>query len=216
MIGYGGSVGSILAKFPKDRPVSIRDLAHAPARVETVKRKLPDGAGGVIEVDYAMPIWVEPEAHGGTPMAEAFDLARDWATAWRTNNARSFPPVVVNITDAEPTDMKKARSSATRLRTVATDDGHLLLFNIHISASHSTTVVTPSDVNVLPDEFSRFLFEISSEIPAPLLGGASREGLSALSGARGFVANADASHMISLLRFGTVGTLTTMGIVRET
>ena len=64
VIGYGSSVREI-------RSDSIAELAASPVRIDSIKRKVSDGAGGLVEQDFKMPVWVEPVAQGATDNASA-------------------------------------------------------------------------------------------------------------------------------------------------
>lgn len=209
VIGYGSRVRSAFTTGAlSDRGLTgIIEIANNPARVETVKRKISDGAGGLLEIESPMPIWIEPTASGGTPMAEAFGLAHEWISAWAQEHSESFPPVVINITDGMPSDRSRAAAEAKRLMQVGTKDGSLLLFNVHISGTAGAPTVTPSSAQQLPDDYAKFLFGLSSPIPDSMRGAAVEEGLEGGAGARGFIYNADIENMIKLLSFGTSPTM---------
>ena len=70
VIGYGGSnVGPALAGPLAGRIlVPLSEIAASPARLESRTKKVPDGAGGLVEQEIKFPIWVDPVASGGTPM----------------------------------------------------------------------------------------------------------------------------------------------------
>src|SRR4051812_8185583 len=48
---------------------SIRAISESPVRVEDRSKKVDDGAGGILEQKTKFPIWFDPTASGGTPMA---------------------------------------------------------------------------------------------------------------------------------------------------
>ena len=57
----------------------------------------------------------------------------------------------------------------------------------------------------LPDDHSKWLFRISSDIPDVMVANAQASGLSAVTtGSRGFVYNATAGKLVKFLRIGTV------------
>ena len=58
--GVGGT-----ASWPDLVPLS--EIAANPARLENRAKKVPDGAGGLVEQEIKFPIWVDPVASGGTP-----------------------------------------------------------------------------------------------------------------------------------------------------
>ena len=97
----------------------------------------------------------------------ATDLVERWCA--EPQNSESFPPIVFNITDGEPTDCtdEQLREAAGRLRSVATADGNVLLINVHIS----TNTTQPAMVFPRMDEigrdnrYARLLADISSRVP---------------------------------------------------
>lgn len=200
VIGYGPEVGPVAHGM-------IDELAAAPERIETVRRMVSDGAGGLVEIDFNMPIWVDPVADNGTPMAEAFGVAHDiLADRWLPTYPDTFPPIIINLTDGEPDDEAEARAAAQRLASLGTSDGNVLLFNAHISSNQSAPeIVLPGSAGALPDEYARFLFELSSPLPPPLFAEAEKVGFAPQPGARGFIFNARPESLIKLLTFGSSG-----------
>jgi len=203
VIGYGGKVrrgfGGALAEQDL---VPISKVSESPVRVEDRTRKTSDGAGGLIEERIKFPVWFDPVADSGTPMCEALRLAEDTCRSWVTDHLSSFPPTVINITDGEATDGDPSMI-ADRVRSIATDDGNTLLFNIHLSSVRSNPVEFPDNEEILPDKFARLLFGMSSLLPEHIRNAAQLEGFRVSEGARGFVFNAD---MVSLVRFLDIGT----------
>ena len=84
--------------------VPISEIAKTPARVDERKKKVDDGAGGLVETSIKFPIWFDAVNTGGTPMKEAFSKANQIINTWLTEHPDCFPPVVINITDGESTD----------------------------------------------------------------------------------------------------------------
>lgn len=202
VVGYGKSVQAVIGDM-------VSNIAAAPKSIKKVKKKVPDGAGGLVEMEVEMPIWLEPKAEGRTPMAEAFNAAAAVITEWNKKNPSNFPPTVINITDGEPDDANKGfvdtKTAAKNLTNLNTTDGNVLLLNAHISSANAGEIRLPSHSDTLPNEYAKFLFEISSELPSPLLNAATSAGFAPQSGARGFIFNAGAEAMINLLSFGSQG-----------
>lgn len=197
VIGYGASVYPIAGG-------KISEVAANPIRIETVEKMVPDKAGGLVSVNMDMPIWIEPRAENGTPMAEAFEKAYALIEKWVGENPNSFPPIIMNVTDGEPNDPAKAKTAATKLMSLGTSDGKALLFNAHITGSKaSAETQLPSSVSSVSDSYAKFLFEISSEIPPRLLQEAQKVGLSPQANARGLIFNAKAETLIKFLTFGS-------------
>ena len=105
----------------------------------------------------------------GTPMCAALDYVRKIAESWCTSHPQSFPPVVIHLTDGEPTDGDPL-PYAEALKSLSTEDGQLLLFNCHISESQANPVVFPNSEQILGDELAKALFRMSSELPDKLRG----------------------------------------------
>lgn len=185
--------------------VTMEELAQNCLKVNTLKMKISDGAGGLVEVDEQFPVWIEPYAVGGTPMAEAFEEAYKLVDNWTKTHQASFPPIVINITDGEPNDQARAKTAALKLAQLETSDGNTLILNSHISESKAAKIELPASTNELPqgDNNAKFLFDISSELPPVMRERAGAVGYQPTPGVRGFVYNADAETMIRLLDIGT-------------
>lgn len=174
------------------------DLAQHPLRIEN--RTRVTGAG---ELSYKMPIWIEPKASGGTPMCGALDHAGRVAHAWIDDYPESFPPIVINLTDGEATDGDPAEW-ATRIRSLRSDDGNVLLFNVMLgSRLRGDPQLFPSTRKDLKGRYARELFDMSSELPPIMLDAARRQGNAVAPGARGMSMNADFRSVVSFLSVGT-------------
>ena len=181
----------------------ISVIAENPIRVESIKKKISDGAGGLVEIDEDFPVWVESVAEWGTPMDLAFARAYQLAEDWCQEKPDSFPPLVINISDGEPNDMSRARVEAEKLINLSNNDGKVLLLNAHIADGLKDAIKLPSDGSILNDKLAKFLFDISSELPDILVSEAQKAGFNAIDGAKGMVYNADAEVLIRLLNFGS-------------
>jgi hypothetical protein len=208
VVGYGGDssgsrVGPAFSGSLAGRElVTIGEIANNPARIEERSKKVDDGAGGLIDQKIKFPIWFDPVASGGTPMSQAMTKARDILTGWVSQHPASFPPIVINITDGEWTDADPT-SAADSIKVLATNDGNVLLFNIHISSKQAASVEFPDDESRLGDQYAKFLFRLSSPLPSYMQAIARQEGLPVSETSRGFAFNAD---MVALIRFIDIGT----------
>jgi hypothetical protein len=105
VIGYGVQVGPAFAGALAGRQlVPISEVGNSPARVEQKNKKVPDGAGGLVDQPIRFPVWFEPVANGGTPMSQALGQAKSIVENWLSQHLNCFPPIVINITDGEATD----------------------------------------------------------------------------------------------------------------
>lgn len=203
VIGYGVDVAPALhGAHPHQPTLPISVLARNPLRVDDVKRKMYDGAGGTIEVPVKLPVWIDPVANGWTPMVLAIKTAEQIVSAWCDRNPDSFPPIVINVTDGESTDGDPS-AEAARLRAAGTNDGAALLFNLHVSGAKHARTVFPNSSDQLANQSARTLFEMSSVLPGNMAEAASILGHDIKPGARGFLFNADAATVIEFLDIGT-------------
>src|SRR4051812_40201578 len=105
VIGYGAHVGPALGGALSGRDlIPLSEVASNPVRLESRQKKVPDGAGGLVEQEVRFPIWADPIANGGTPMVQALTQAKSLLDQWLGQHPTCFPPVVLNLTDGESTD----------------------------------------------------------------------------------------------------------------
>lgn len=200
VIGYGNSVNTIFIE-------TVSKLSQT-SNITTVKKKISDGAGGLVDVDELLQTFVSPVSSGGTPMAEALGQAYKGAESFILRNPNSFPPIVINITDGEPNDSTSAIAQASKLAQLKTTDGNVVILNAHISnASGGKEELPSSNANFSSNQFANFLFDISSVLPDPLAEKAKDQGFNIQPGAKGFVFNADAETLVRILNFGSLGML---------
>ncbi|WP_228566099.1 VWA domain-containing protein [Nocardia sp. SYP-A9097] len=203
VVGYGARISPILFGADAERPVlPVKELAEHPRRVDSVTRRVPDGAGGVVSESQQMPVWVDPLADGATPMVSAFTHAEPVIAAWCAAHPSSFPPIVINVTDGASTDGNPG-DAAARIRGLSTDDGAVLVFNLHLSALGGQAVAFPDTAEALTDPNAKVLFEASSVLPPALLEAAAALGYPVTAGSRGFLFNADVTMVIDFLDIGT-------------
>lgn len=203
VIGYGAKVKPCLAGTTKDSPLApISAVANNPIRLEQRQRVIDDGAGGLVEQSFRFPIWFEPTAGGKTPMNAAIGTAREVVADFIASYPDCFPPLVINLTDGQPTDANPL-DAAVELKGLKSSDGNVLLFNAHLSSSEDAPICFPSDEATLADKYARLLFRMSSILPPKLMGAARDEGYSISGPARGFVFNGD---LVAVIRFLDIGT----------
>jgi hypothetical protein len=203
VIGYGANVAPAFSgKLAGRELVPVSEVANSPARVEERVKEVDDGAGGIITRKIKFPIWFEPQAKGFTPMGQALSLAHKILADWVNHHQNSYPPIVINITDGEATDTGPV-PQAEALRSLATFDGNVLLFNCHISNRPVPPVIFPDNDADLADDLARTLFHVSSPLPPTLIEMARSENVNMGEHARGFAFNAD---LVELIRFLDIGT----------
>ena len=191
------------------------------ARIEERKVRESDGAGGLVESSRRMPVWdyffyrdqasmSRPGEHlsytqgGTTPTCKALEIVSGCVSGWISQHWESFPPIVIHVTDGASTDGNPERSAA-EVRGLATNDGNVLLFNVHLSEVAAMPIQYPDNENGLPDQFARSLFRMSSVLPDSIRGLAATLDLPVRDNSRGFVFNADMTALVQFLDIGTRG-----------
>ena len=198
VIGYGERVENVVDGMISDIPSSLIE-------VKKVKKSISDGAGGLVEVEVEMPIWVEPAANNGTPMHEAFERAAEIIQRWCDDKPDSFPPTVINITDGVANYPDLTADAARKVMNLHTTDGSVLIFNIHIANNMHQVIFPHNTDQLVGDGFAEFLFSLSSALPEPLGEEAKKADLPSEPDARCFAYNADPATMIKILQFGSLG-----------
>jgi len=183
--------------------VSIADIGNNPARIDNRMQFVPDEeTGEMIQVPCEVPVWVDPVAEGGTPMCHMLYKTHEILSQWIAQHPRSFPPIVVHISDGESQDGDPI-PYAEAVKKLVTEDGNVLLFNCHLSMTAADPFMFPASDQGLPDELARVLFHMSSPLPDPFVRHATAEGFPLQAGARGMAFNADMVCLIQFLNMGT-------------
>jgi len=205
VIGYGTSIGPAFSGALVGKELaSISEIGNMPARVEDRNKKVDDGAGGITEQSIKLPIWFDAVANGGTPMCQALNMAQGILQKWIAQHPSSFPPVVIQITDGESTDGDPSNAMKA-VKDLSTQDGNVLVFNVHISSDpKATPIAFPDSAAQLPNDPARILFEGSSVLtPFMRFAANSQHGLNLSDGSRGFVLNGDMVLVVQALDIGT-------------
>ncbi|MCB0120681.1 MAG: VWA domain-containing protein [Caldilineaceae bacterium] len=203
VIGYGATVGPALpGNFTDQSLIWVDELYQNPLRIDEVTKKISDGAGGLVEVAVKFPVWFEPTANNGTPMVQAFHLAESILQEWLPTNPSAFPPIVINITDGESTDGDPS-IIAERIKSLSTDDGNVLLLNLHVSSTAMRPLTFPDNPDSAFDQYAQLLFHMSSLLPQVMQDTANHHGYRITDNSRGFVFNAGLEDIIKFLDIGT-------------
>jgi hypothetical protein len=203
VIGYGAKAGPAFGGALAGKELApISEIADNPARVEERTKKVDDGAGGLVDQTVKFPIWFDAVAKGGTPMCGALGQAKSTLERWLADHPACFPPIVINISDGESTDGDPT-AAAEAVQALASEDGNVLLFNVHLSSHRATPIEFPDGEDSLPDNYAKLLFNLSSVLPEYMRLMAQSEGYAVSDGTRGFVFNAD---MVAVIRFLDIGT----------
>jgi hypothetical protein len=152
--------------------------------------------------------WVKPKTEQNTPMIGAVNLATEILQEWISQHKRAYPPVVINITDGAQTDGEDndLLDAANKLKSLHTEDGHVLFFNIHLGDNGTESISFPCRRKEIPDDkYAQLLFDMSSDLPDIY-----HKEIAALKQSdnmhayRAIGYNMDISDFISMLNIGTI------------
>jgi hypothetical protein len=211
IIGYGGQGGNSVDDVRSDYLSAFSDN---PLRTEKVKKKISDGAGGLVEIDEDMQIFLEPAfpRNGLTPMGEALEFAKKLIEGWIDKKPDNPAPVIINVSDGMPytggnpnDDVEKAISVATSIMSINTNDGNPIIFNVHLGQPPFKESKFESSEGKILGEEGKFLFKISSKVPEAYREAARKHEFVTSEDSRGFVSNAGPETLIKFINFGSSG-----------
>jgi hypothetical protein len=134
-------------------------------------------------------------------MCAGLSAATDVVQRWCSAHPYGFPPTVLHVTDGHPTD-GNPEPIADQLKTLGTEGGRCLLFNLHVDIGHNLPLVFPNDQRLLKDRFGRTLFRISV-LPPHAFQVAKTKGYDVRPGAHAFVFNAGIEAIAVFFDIGT-------------
>lgn len=172
VVGYGEDAYSGWQGELEGRDfVSPEELKNHPF-TKIVTRKETRTRKGVQVKEVEQVQWVSARSDGGwTCYHEAFDYAKKLLDEWMEehHDKDCYPPTVIHITDGEYNGATKdeVMQKANELKAMFTNDGNVILFNIHITADlNADAVACPISKDELGgDAYAETLFEMSSLLP---------------------------------------------------
>ena len=221
LIGYGGEPDYSAQIIRKG---TIRDYIENPIRREMVKQRQYNREIGFYDIDFELPINIEPVAGYVTPMTKAFELTfsivQDWVRRTSNRDASKDPvPIIINISVGAPTDengyimddFSPVIKEADNIKGISCPDGNPLIFNIHLSPnSNMEEIQFPRSKSEIPngDELSGLLFDLSSSLPDSMVEAGHISGFPNLTeGVKTFMSNVkEVEKFVQFLNFGTKGT----------
>ena len=151
--------------------VSPEELKNHPyTKITTRKETRTRNGVKINEVEQIQ--WVS--AHHDRPWThyhDAFDYAKRLLEEWMIDHHEKdcYPPTVIHVTDGEfkHATRELVTQKANELKAMFTNDGNVILFNIHFTAQNgSKSVVCPINKNELSgNAYAEALFDMSSLLP---------------------------------------------------
>lgn len=190
--------------------VSPEELREHPFK-KIITREEKRTRKGVVVKEVEKVQWVEAQHDGSwTHLHEAFSKALQLLNQWmeKHHDKDCYPPTIINITDGEfnGATRESLLQQANELKSMFTNDGNVILFNIHFTASKSAAeVVCPIEISELRgNSYAETLFNMSSLLPERYNADISRCLNDNRTGRhRAMGVNADATTLIKLMDIGT-------------
>jgi TIR domain len=202
-------------------PVSLPDLDDTEKGYLNEDKILRNQDGTIRRIKGRVKFWIEPEAKGNTDMAQAFEEAEKVIRIWLQSKpeyvsqdigmqmprSKSFPPVLINITDVKHNGKQDPEEVIERIRQMGTEDGNVLIFNCYYSNdSGQPAIAFPSDVaklrHLTRSNQAEKMFYMSSEIPETLRRKAEYVmQMPILPGSRCFVYNTNPDKLLKFLNW---------------
>ena len=171
IIGYGENAYSGWKGELEGRDfVKPSELKEHPYKKITTKKETRTRKGvKVVEVEEVQ--WIEAEAtEGWTRVHHAFEKAKGLLDEWmeKHHDKDCYPPTIINITDGEfnGATTEYVLQQANELKSMFTNDGNVILFNIHISANKAVCVTCPASKDEVSfSSLATTMYEMSSLLP---------------------------------------------------
>ena len=211
VVGYGvkaysGWQGELEGRdFVSPEELKSHPFTKITTRKETRTRK------GVQVKEVEQVQWVSARCNGSwTHYHEAYDYAKKLLDEWMKehHDKDCYPPTVIHITDGEFNHATRDEvvQKANELKAMFTNDGNVILFNIHFTANlHAGSVACPINKSELGGNgYAEALFDMSSLLPErynPDIARCLNDTRAGRHVAMGV--NADATTLIKLMDIGT-------------
>lgn len=171
VIGYGEKAYSGWQGELEGRDfVSPEELKNHPF-TKIVTRKETRTRKGVQIKEVEQVQWVSARHNGSwTHVHKAFEKAKTLLDNWLAEHHEHdcYPPTIINVTDGvfNGTTRDNLIQQSNELKAMFTNDGNVLLWNIHITPDHLEQILLPvSKEEVKADKYSELLYDMSSLLP---------------------------------------------------
>ena len=211
VIGYGADSYSAWNGMLEGRDfVSPDELSNNPYKRITTRKEVITRRGTIVK-EVEEDQWFEARHDGGwTRMDKAFKKAKELLSQWmgEHQNKDCYPPTIINITDGafNGTTKDEMLQLSNELKSMFTNDGNVILFNIHITPQNISALTFPvTKTELSGNSYGTTLCEMSSLLPirynAPI--SKLRKDIDASARHFGMAVNADMSTLLQLMDIGT-------------
>lgn len=171
MIGYGTEAYSAWNGSLEGRDfVTPEEIRDNPFLKKTVKEEVRTRKGIAIK-EVEKKQWMTARHDGNwTHMDKAFKRAEGLLEGWMKEHYDKdcYPPTIINITDGEYNGVsdEAMQQLANQIKSMFTNDGNVLLFNIHVVPGRAESVVFPATAGELNGNgYGEKLYTMSSLLP---------------------------------------------------
>lgn len=215
VIGYGDNAYSGWKGELEGRGfVSPQELVEHPYKTITVREEKRTRRGPMVK-ETQKSQWVEAcQTGSSTCLHKAFALAKrlldEWLSKYGTQNC--YPPTIINITDGQfnGTTRDDLLLRANEIKSTFTNDGNVLLWNIHVTPNTGEKLLFPENKGELGgDKYAELLFDMSSLLPERYAHDIAS--LRRVDDSKRFVAMAANTEMSTLIQLMDIGTPTNIG-----
>ena len=172
VIGYGEEAYSGWNGTLRGRDFVSPEVLRDNPYQKIITREQKRTRKGVVLKEVEKVQWITAKHTGRrTHLHEALAKAQRLLDEWMKehHDKDCYPPTIINITDGvfNGTTRNRLMQQTNEIKSMFTNDGNVILFNIHITASKSAEeVVCPIDKQELQgNKYAELLFEISSLLP---------------------------------------------------
>ena len=163
VLGYGDYVFNCL----KGKGIqSLNELNDNPIFVKTHIKEIRTRQGAKT-IEQKRPVWVKPRSRGGAYLNKALNSVKKLVDKWTEEHMDSFPPIIIHITEyryhgAEDSEMIQL---AKEIKSLLTNDGNALFFNIHLTWNENTVpVVFPSNESKISESYYGSMYYLLSSV----------------------------------------------------
>lgn len=163
VLGYGDYVFNCL----KGKGIqSLNELNDNPIFVKTHIKEIRTRQGAKT-IEQKRPVWVKPRSRGGAYLNKALNSVKKLVDKWTEEHMDSFPPIIIHITEyryhgAEDSEMIQL---AKEIKSLLTNDGNALFFNIHLTWNENTVpVVFPSNESKISESYYGSMYYLMSSV----------------------------------------------------
>jgi hypothetical protein len=145
----------------------LSSFADCPLRIEKVKKKVSDGAGGLVEIEDEVAIYVDGIFKGGENQLEVFKLTQNKIKDWIEQRGYCST-LIVNISGGYTADWKETTIWINDMKVMVNNSDRLFFFNLLLD-SNNRKILFPTLEEVAQVSFTNLLYyEWSSYFNFPI------------------------------------------------